>query len=49
VLHELPVTRPPTSVVVGGPGWSARTLPDRVAVATDLQDAVDLAERALGA
>jgi hypothetical protein len=36
-------------VVVGGPGWAATALPDRVTVAGDLGHAVDLAERALGA
>ena len=49
MLQELPVTRPPTSVVIGGPGWASTALPDRVAVAADLQDGVELAERALGA
>lgn len=48
-LDELPVTRPPTSVVVGGPGWSSRTVPDRATVARDLPHAVELAARALGA
>jgi hypothetical protein len=48
-LDELPRTRPPTSIVVGGPGWAGATLPDRVTVATDLPHAVELAERALGA
>jgi MerR family transcriptional regulator, light-induced transcriptional regulator len=48
MLDELPVTRPPTSVVVGGPGWEHHPLPERVTVATDLAHAVELAERALG-
>jgi MerR family transcriptional regulator, light-induced transcriptional regulator len=48
-LEQLPVTRPPTAVVVGGPGWARATLPERVTVAADLGHAVDLAERALGA
>jgi MerR family transcriptional regulator, light-induced transcriptional regulator len=48
-LDALPVTRPATAVVVGGPGWSTRPLPDRVTVAHDLGHAVDLTERALGA
>lgn len=47
-LDALPVTRPPTSVVVGGPGWTGRRLPERVAVATDLPSVVELAERAVG-
>lgn len=48
-LERLPVTRPPTSVVVGGPGWRADRLPHRVTVATGLPQAVDLVERAVGA
>ncbi|HWG93832.1 MAG TPA: B12-binding domain-containing protein, partial [Mycobacteriales bacterium] len=48
-LEGLPVTRPATAVVVGGPGWDPARLPDRVTVATDLGHAVELAERALGA
>lgn len=47
-LDQLPVTRPPTSVVVGGPGWGGRALPQRVTVARDLAHAVDLSARALG-
>ena len=49
VLAALPVTRPPTSVVVGGPGWRADRLPHRVTVATGLPHAVELVERAVGA
>jgi hypothetical protein len=49
VLDAVPVTRPPTSVVVGGPGWSLGALPRRVTLARDLGHAVALAERALGA
>jgi MerR family transcriptional regulator, light-induced transcriptional regulator len=48
VLAGLPVTRPPTSVVVGGPGWRADRLPHRVTVATGLPQAVELVERAVG-
>jgi MerR family transcriptional regulator, light-induced transcriptional regulator len=48
MLDELPVTRPPTSLVVGGPGWEHHPLPERVTVATDLPHALELAERALG-
>ncbi|MBC7373402.1 MAG: MerR family transcriptional regulator, partial [Frankiales bacterium] len=49
VLETLPVTRPPTAVVVGGPGWLVDRLPERVGVAEDLQHAVELVEQALGA
>ena len=48
VLHALPVTRPATSVVVGGPGWSDGDLPRRVTLAADLPHAVALVEQALG-
>ena len=49
VLEALPVTRPPTAVVVGGPGWVPDRLPRRVTVAVDLRHAIDLVDRALGA
>ena len=49
VLETLPVTRPPTAVLVGGPGWVVERLPDRVGVAEDLPQAVALVEQALGA
>lgn len=49
VLEGLPVTRPPTSVVVGGPGWSRRTLPRRVTYAEDFSHALELVDQALGA
>ena len=48
-LEALPVTRPPTAVVVGGPGWVPDRLPRRVTVAADLPHALDLVGRALGA
>lgn len=48
VLEELPVTRPSTAVVLGGPGWAGRPLPDRVTVAEGLSDALDLVQQALG-
>lgn len=48
VLEQLPVTRPATAVVVGGPGWVSGGLPRRVTVAPDLPQAVALVERALG-
>jgi hypothetical protein len=49
VLEELPVLRPATSVLVGGPGWAGRSLPRRVTVAQDLPHAVALVDQALGA
>ncbi len=49
VLADLPGTRPPTSVLVGGPGWDPHRLPARATLAVDLPDAVSLTERALGA
>lgn len=48
VLESLPVTRPATAVVVGGPGWSASELPRRVTVAEDLPHALELVDQALG-
>jgi len=47
-VHALPTTRPPTAVVVGGPGWAGSSLPERVGVARDLREAVDLVRRAAG-
>jgi DNA-binding transcriptional MerR regulator len=49
VLEDLPVLRPATSVLVGGPGWGGRALPRRVTVARDLPHAVALVDQALGA
>ncbi len=49
VLEALPVTRPPTAVVVGGPGWSPATLPKRVTVAHDIGHVLELVDRAVGA
>jgi len=49
VLETLPVTRPATVVLVGGPGWVPERLPERVGLAQDLQHAVRLVEQALGA
>jgi len=49
VLAALPSTRPPTAVVVGGPGWAESSLPDRVTVAQDLTHALGLVDQALGA
>jgi DNA-binding transcriptional MerR regulator len=48
VLAALPVTRPPTVVVVGGPGWLPESLPGRVAFAADLPQAVALVEQSIG-
>lgn len=48
VLSELPVTRPVTTLLVGGPGWSAGHVPARAVRALDLPHALDLVERALG-
>ncbi|WP_239394717.1 MerR family transcriptional regulator [Frankia sp. CiP3] len=42
VLTGLPVTRPPTSIVVGGSGWQRATLPGRVRHAGSLREALDL-------
>lgn len=49
VLAALPVMRPPTVVVVGGPGWDPSALSDRVNLAADLAEAVAAVEQALGA
>ena len=49
VLSSLPLTRPPTAVVVGGPGWAERQLPHKVQRAEGLLDALDQVERAVGA
>jgi DNA-binding transcriptional MerR regulator/methanogenic corrinoid protein MtbC1 len=46
LLTDLPVTRPPTALVVGGPGWPA-ALPERVSRADSLGAALDLVGRAL--
>ena len=48
VLAALPVTRPPTVVVAGGPGWNPSALPDRVNFAASLPDALAVVEQALG-
>lgn len=49
VLDDLPVTRPPTSLVVGGGGWVGAALPARVTLAHDLPHALDLVSAAVGA
>jgi hypothetical protein len=48
LLAGLPVMRPPTAVVVGGPGWEQAALPAHVNLAYDLAHALDLVEQALG-
>jgi len=48
-LAGVPLTRPPTALVVGGPGWDVDALPPRVVVARDLTDAVQLVAQATGA
>jgi DNA-binding transcriptional MerR regulator len=48
LLAGLPVMRPPTAVVVGGPGWEQAVLPEHVNLARDLAHALDLVEQALG-
>ncbi|MCA1713252.1 MAG: MerR family transcriptional regulator [Actinobacteria bacterium] len=49
VLTGLPAMKPPTALVVGGPGWSRRELPAHVNVTTGLADALDLVQQAVGA
>lgn len=49
VVDHLPVMRPPTAVLVGGPGWRGAHLPDRVRLVRTLAEALDLAEDAIGA
>lgn len=49
VLAGLPVTRPATSVLVGGPGWQRAELPRRATLAHDLPEAVAVVEQVLGA
>ncbi len=40
--HGLPATRPPTSIVVGGPGWRRSILASQVGYAQSLSEALDL-------
>jgi hypothetical protein len=47
-LEVLPVTRPPTALVLGGPGWLPDVLPGRAVLARDLIDALDLVTQATG-
>ena len=49
-IEELPGTRPPTAVILGGPGWGDPAgLPSRATYAYDLGDAVHLVQVAVGA
>lgn len=47
-LTSLPLTRPPTVLLVGGPGWDVQQLPGRVGAAFGLAHAVELVGQALG-
>lgn len=46
-LAQLPITRPPTAMVAGGPGWDLDRLPDHVTVVDDLGVALALVGQAL--
>jgi len=46
VLDTVPVTRPPVTVVTGGPGWDLDRLPPRVQHVEDLGDALRVLLRA---
>jgi DNA-binding transcriptional MerR regulator len=48
VLAALPVLRPPVTVLAGGAGWERVPVPDRVAVAGDLETACSLILQAVG-
>jgi MerR family transcriptional regulator, light-induced transcriptional regulator len=48
MLSVLPPTRPPTSVLVGGPGWDPGSTPARTTYAHDLGEAVHLIQLACG-
>jgi hypothetical protein len=48
-LDRLPRTRPPTALLVGGPGWQEVPLEGRATLARDLADAVRLVRQAVGA
>ena len=47
-VDALPTTRPPTAVVLGGPGWAHVELPARAQLARDLPEALDLVVAATG-
>jgi DNA-binding transcriptional MerR regulator len=48
VLDALPVQRPATALLVGGPGWARNGLPRRATLAEGLPQAVALVDRVLG-
>jgi hypothetical protein len=48
VLADLPATRPPTCLILGGPGWLSIALPPRATYADRLASAVQLVEAAAG-
>lgn len=48
VLAALPPRRPPTTLLVGGSGWTARELPSRVTYVPDLPTAVFAIRAAVG-
>ena len=48
VIEALPATRPATRVLVAGPGWEGRPLPDRVDRVADLKTALSAVEQAVG-
>jgi DNA-binding transcriptional MerR regulator len=48
-LEALPVTRPPTRLIVGGPGWLGVPLPSRITYAESLWRAVELVRGVLAA
>lgn len=48
VFDDVPVKRPPTALIAGGPGWTTAQLPERVSFAADLSDAVEQVQRAVG-
>jgi hypothetical protein len=48
VLDALPLQRPATALLVGGPGWVRGRLPGRATLADGLPQAVSLVDRALG-
>jgi DNA-binding transcriptional MerR regulator len=47
-VGDLPTTRPPTAVLLGGPGWDTHMVPAGATVAHDLGEAVHLVELAAG-
>ncbi|ONH36162.1 MULTISPECIES: MerR family transcriptional regulator [Protofrankia] len=48
VWRDLPTTRPPTSIVVGGPGWRGAIVAPQVRCAQSLPEALDLLTPSLG-